>query len=193
MATVQRQPTTMDYVSPTQFKFTITQLPKVEFFVTNCNLPGISLGETVFPTPFKPIPVQGDELTFDNLSIGFQVSENLENYIELHNWLLAIGFPKSRQQFATHRSTTSNTSNTTRKDTTNDVGKVQLQTPANPMFSDATLTILSNKNNPLVEVRFEDLYPTTLSALEFTQEETDVTYIKATSEFTYKYYEIITL
>ena len=166
MATVQRQPTTMDYVSPTQFKFTITQLPKVEFFVTNCNLPGISLGETVFPTPFKPIPVQGDELTFDNLSIGFQVSENLENYIELHNWLLAIGFPKSRQQFATHRSTTSNTSNTTRKDTTNDVGKVQLQTPANPMFSDATLTILSNKNNPLVEVRFEDLYPTTLSALE---------------------------
>ena len=27
----------------------------------------------------------------------------------------------------------------------------------------------------------------------FTQEETDVTYIKATSEFTYKYYEIITL
>ena len=125
MATVQRQPTTMDYVSPTQFKFTITQLPKVEFFVTNCNLPGISLGETVFPTPFKPIPVQGDELTFDNLSIGFQVSENLENYIELHNWLLAIGFPKSRQQFATHRSTTSNTSNTTRKDTTNDIGKVQ--------------------------------------------------------------------
>ena len=70
---------------------------------------------------------------------------------------------------------------------------MQLQTPANPMFSDATLTILSNKNNPLVEVRFEDLYPTTLSALEFTQEETDVTYIKATSEFTYKYYEIITL
>ena len=106
---------------------------------------------------------------------------------------MAIGFPKSRQQFATHRSTTSNTSNTTRGGTTNDIGKVELQTPANPMFSDATLTILSNKNNPLVEVRFEDLYPTTLSALEFTQEETDVTYIKATSEFTYKYYEIITL
>ena len=48
-----------------------------------------------------------------------------------------------------------------------------------------------DKNKDLI--RFEDLYPTTLSALEFTQEETDVTYIKATSEFTYKYYEIITL
>ena len=148
------------------------------------------LGETV-STPFKPIPVQGDELTFDNLSIGFQVSENLENYIELqlviNDWI-----SKSEQQFATHRSTTSNTSNTTRKDTTNDIIKYNCK-HSNPMFSDATLTILSNKNNPLVEVRFEDLYPTTLSALEFTQEETDVTYIKATSEFTYKYYEIITL
>ena len=183
----------MDYVSPTQFKFTITQLPKVEFFVTNCNLPGISLGETIFPTPFKPIPVQGDELTFDNLSIGFQVSENLENYIELHNWLLAIGFPKSRQQFATHRSTTSNTSNTTRGGTTNDIGKVELQTPANPMFSDATLTILSNKNNPVAEIRFEDIYPTTIGALSFDQEAADTQYIKTTADFSYKLYTIVKL
>ena len=61
------------------------------------------------------------------------------------------------------------------------------------MFSDATLTLLSNKNNPLVEVRFQDLYPLSLSALDFTQEDTDVTYLKATTEFSYKYYEIVTL
>ena len=76
----------MDYLSPTQFKLTIAQLPKVEFFVTNCNLPsGINLGEALFPTPLKGIPQLGDDLTFDNFSIGFQVQENLENFIELHN------------------------------------------------------------------------------------------------------------
>ena len=58
-----RQPTELDYADPTKFKFSITKLPKVEFFTTNsANLPGINLGESIFPTPFKQIPVQGDDL-----------------------------------------------------------------------------------------------------------------------------------
>ena len=193
MATVSRQPTTMDYLSPTQFKLTIAQLPKVEFFVTNCNLPGVNLGEALFPTLLKGIPQLGDDLTFDNFTVGFQVQENLENFIELHNWLLAIGFPKSRSQFATHRSTTSETPTATRGGASSDIGKAGLQTTDNPMFSDATLTILSNKNNPLVEVRFQDMFPVSLSGLEFSQEATDVDYLKAQSEFRYKYYELHTL
>jgi hypothetical protein len=195
MSSISRQPTTLDYASPTQFKFGITQLPKVEFFVTNCNLPGITLGEAFMPTPLKQIPMMGDELTFDNLTIGFQVAENFENYIELHNWLLAIGFPKSRKQFSDFRAVTSNTPTATRGAVLSgtDIGQTSERTPANAMFSDATLTLLSNKNNPLVEVRFQDLYPLSLSALDFTQEDTDVTYLKATTEFAYKYYEIVTL
>ena len=139
--------------------------------------------------------MMGDELTFDNLTIGFQVAENFENYIELHNWLLAIGFPKSRKQFSDFRAVTSNTPAATRGAVLSgtDIGQTSERTPANAMFSDATLTLLSNKNNPLVEVRFQDLYPLSLSALDFTQEDTDVTYLKATTEFAYKYYEIVTL
>ena len=30
---IKRQPTKLDYVSPTQFKFSILKLPKVEYFV----------------------------------------------------------------------------------------------------------------------------------------------------------------
>lgn len=194
MATVQRQPTTLDYASPTQFKLTVAQLPKVEFFVTNCNLPGINLGEAIVPTPLKAIPMMGDDLVFENLNFGFVVNENLENYIELHNWLLSIGFPKSREQFSNFRSTTSNTPITTRGGASQDIaGQQKLTTSANPMFSDITLTILSNKNNPLVEVRFQDAYPLSLSSLEFSQEATDVDYLKATTDFAYKYYEIHTL
>jgi len=58
------------------------------------------------------------------------------------------------------------------------------------MFSDATLTILSNKNNPIVEVRFADLYPTSISSLEFNQGQTDVEYLTVQATFTYKLYEI---
>ena len=42
MSSITRQPTQLDYASPTQFKFGIAQLPKVEFFTTNANLPGIN-------------------------------------------------------------------------------------------------------------------------------------------------------
>ena len=187
-----RQPEILDYASPTQFRMAINQLPKVEFFITSCNLPGINLGEAVFPTPLKQIPIQGDELTFENLSISFLVDENLQNYKELHDWLIGIGFPQSRQQFKNFRSQTANRPGATRGNS-QDIGDVQPATPISPMFSDGTLTILSNKNNPVVEVRFEELSPVALGALTFDQEATDVQYLKATADFNYKYYEIVPL
>ena len=105
---IDRQPTKLDYSSPTQFKFSIVQLPKVEFFITEVNLPGITLGDAIFPTPFTDIPMMGDKLTFDNLTISFIVDEFLENYITMHEWMTGTGFPKNRSQFANFRSATAN-------------------------------------------------------------------------------------
>ena len=95
---ISRQPTKLDHLSPTQFRFVINQLPKVEFFNISANIPAISLGEALFPTPYKDIPVMGDTLTYDNLTISFIVDEFLENYITVHDWLTGIGFPKNRTQ-----------------------------------------------------------------------------------------------
>ena len=70
MATAQsplaRQPDKLDYASPTQFRFGIHQLPKVEFFVTAVTLPGINLGINTFPTPLKDIPLPGSKLEYAN-------------------------------------------------------------------------------------------------------------------------------
>ena len=189
---LSRQPDNLDYLSPTQFKFNIHQLPKVEFFCTAANVPAINLGEAVFPTPFKDIPVMGDTLTYDNLSITFIVDENLENYIEIHEWLTAIGFPKNRNQFSSFRSSTASTPIAT-QGTSDDIGDVQPATSARGMFGDAILTILTNKNNPVVEVRFQDIYPVALGALDFTQTATDVEYITVTADFSYKIYDIVAL
>ena len=86
--TIDRQPTKLDYASPTQFRFGINQLPKVEFFTVGATVPSIALGDAIFPTPFKDIPVMGDKLTYDNLSISFIVDEYLENYISLHELVI---------------------------------------------------------------------------------------------------------
>ena len=161
-------------------------------FTTAANLPGITMVDSIFPTPFKDVPVMGEKLTYENLEITFIVDEFLENYKEFHNWMVGIAFPKSRKQFADFRSTVSKTPSAT-QGTSRDIGDTQPATPVRPMFGDATLTILTNKNNPIVEVRFQDVYPASLSSLTYDQNATDVTYLTATVTFDYKIYEIETL
>ena len=189
---LSRQPTKLDYASPTQFKFGIHQLPKVEFFTTTATVPAIALSDVVIPTPFKSIPMQGDQLTFDNLTINFIVDEFLENYLSLHEWMTGIGFPKARKQFSDFKTNKSNTPISARSSasTSSDIGDVQQSSPNNALFSDATLTILSNKNNPIVNVLFRDLYPVAMSALEYNQAATDVEYLTASVDFAYQIYEI---
>ena len=190
--TFSRQPTKLDYSSPTQFRFLINQLPKVEYFTTEANIPGITLGEGQFNTPLKDIELLGDKLTYEDLAISFIVDENLENYIEMHTWLTAIGFPKDRKQFSDFRSTTSNTKTSTRGES-KDIGKVGATTPERAMYSDAMMTILTNKNNPVVACRFRDVFPTSLSGLTYSQNQTDVEYLTASVTFKYQIYEIVTL
>ena len=189
---LNRQPTALDYSSPTQFRFLINQLPKVQYFTTEANIPGITLGEGTYNTPLKDLPLLGDKLTYDDLTISFIVDENLENYIEMHTWLTGIGFPKDRKQFSEFRSTTSNMSVKTRGESS-DIGDVRATTPELAMFSDATMTILTNKNNPVVECRFADVFPISLSSLDYSQNQTDVEYLTASVTFKYKIYEIHTL
>ena len=194
MATAQspiaRQPDQLDYASPTQFRFGVHQLPKVEFFTVSANLPGIAGNVINQPTPFKDIPVMGDKLTYENLSISFIVDEYLENYISLHEWMIGIGFPQKREQFKTFRDVTSNTPAGGGTPKIDRIGKA---TADRAMYSDAFLQILSNKNNPIVEVNFENVFPISLGALDFTQTATDVEYMVATADFAYQIYEIKTL
>ena len=68
---LSRQPTKLDYASPTQFRFMLNQLPKVEFFTTATNLPGITLSEAVQNTPFKDIPMPGNKLDYSDLEVTF--------------------------------------------------------------------------------------------------------------------------
>ena len=186
-----RQPTKFDYASPTQFKFQLAKLPKVEYFTTACNIPGISLGTTLQPTPLADIPLPGDTLSFGDLEITFLVDENLENYREIHGWMYGIGFPKARTQFAELVSANKDRFPTSGKDSlVTDAGKVKYgATPLGPIFSDATLNVLSSKNNTNIEVRFADVFPTTLSGLNFNQQADDVNYLSATVSFKYKIYE----
>lgn len=186
-----RQPTKLDYAAATQFKFNIIKLPKVEFFCTSVNIPGITLGETSQPTPLKDIPIPGDKLTYSALDVSFLVDENLENYREIHGWLTGLGFPRNHTQFETLVNAGKDrfpTSNATAKN--RDAGRVEDQGyDVGAYYSDAILTILSSKNNPVLEVRFRDLYPTSLSGLSYDQQAGDTSYLTGDVSFSYNIYE----
>ena len=186
-----RQPTKLDYASPTQFKFGIHQLPLVEYFITAVDLPDIALATTVMNTPFKDIPIPGEKLTYGPLSITFLVDEYLENYISLHDWITGLGFPEKRSQFSQFRDTTSNTP--AKAGNQRPVDRIGSATPDAALYSDGYLMLLSNKNNPVVQIDFQDMFPTTIGALSYSQAATDVDYLTMTASFEYKIFTLTTL
>ena len=186
-----RQPTKLDYASPTQFKFSIVKLPKVEFFVSTVNIPGIVLGSGTQKTPLLDMPYPGDKLTYGDLNMTFLVDENLENYREVHGWLVGLGFPRDHTEFKNLADSGDDRFPGSSAQISEEPGLGGKFQPAKEggIYSDATLTVLTNKNNPVTEIRFRDVFPTSLSGLSYDQQASDVDYLSCDITFKYKYYE----
>src|SRR5210317_809450 len=185
-----RQPTSLDYASPTQFKFQITKLPKVEYFCTAVNIPTVSISEVRQPTPFVDVPLPGTTLSYGALNMTFMVDENLENFQEIHGWLRGLGFPESYTEYADGLSAGVDRAPTSQGSVSNEPGKVKFGAPSQAAyFSDATLVVLTSKNNPIKEIRFRDVYPTNIGELQYDQQATDVQYLTATVTFNYRGYD----
>ena len=191
---LSRQPTKLDYASPTQFKFSIIKLPKVEYFCTAVNVPGITLGGTmVQPSPLKDIPIPGEKLTYEPLQMTFLVDENLENFQEIHGWLVGLGFPRDYSEFRDLVSSGNDRFPAKNQSISNEIGKVKYGAAnTGGTYSDATLTILTSKNNSALEVRFRNMFPTGLTGLQYNQQAADVDYLTATVSFEYEIYDFAT-
>ena len=185
-----RQPTSLDYASPTQFKFQITKLPKVEYFCTSVNLPALALSEVRQPTPFVDVPLPGTTLSYSPLNMTFLVDENLENFQEIHGWLRGLGFQESYTEYADGLAAGSDRAPSSGGAVSSEPGKVKFGAPSQAaFFSDATLVILTSKNNPIKEVRFRDVYPTNIGELQYDQQAGDVQYLTASVTFNYRGYD----
>jgi hypothetical protein len=170
MAALENTPTNPNFLSPLNFKFSIKRAPHVNFFVQKINLPSISLPTIDTPTPFVKIPQPGEHLDYADLTLSFRVDENLQNYLEIHNWIRALGKPKD---FSEYRALAQNPNYT-----------------GDGLRSDLTLMILSSSKNPNYEIVFTDAYPYDISELTFDTTKSDVEFIEATATFKYVLFEI---
>ena len=188
---VNRTPDKQDYASPVQFRFKCTKLPLVEFFVQSVNLPGINLGSAQQTNPLYDIPLPGDKITYASLDLSFVVDENLNNYKEIHDWILGLGFPSNHTQFQDLQTAGSDRfPGSTRSTAATGTNTPQ---PLNEggIYSDATLTVLNSKNIAKTEIRFENVYPTSLGSLSYDVRATDVDYLNASVSFNYMNYNIV--
>ena len=163
-----------NFLSPTGFQFSLSKHPKVDFFCTSARLPEINLQLAQQSSYLKDLDIPGEKLTYGDLSLKFLVDEDMTNYMAVHNWLTGLGFPESAQDFV---------------DLTTDADGVTNQ--LEEQFSDGSLSILNSNYRVNSIVKFRDLFPVSLTSLEFDTSATDIQYFTAEVTFKYTIYNIL--
>ena len=161
-----------NFLSGVGFKFNLTKFPKVDFFSNSARIPELSLELARQSSYLKNIDVPGERLTFGDFTLRFLVDENMENYLSVYNWLKGLGFPESGKQF---------------KDVTTDSDGIRDPKEA---FCDGTLSILNSNYREVAKVKFNDLFPVSITSLDFDATNTDVQYFTAEATFKYTIYDL---
>jgi len=155
------QPANRNYLSPVAFKFNVDLFPEAEFFCQSSNLPGLSLRSTNVATRYKGITVPtSGGVDYDDLNIRFLIDEDLSNYVSLFKWI--------------------NKNGVALEGSTND--EVE--------YANAQLVILTNAMNANVVINFNNVYPVSLSGVDFDSGSNDIEYMSASVTFKYLYYEM---
>ena len=168
-----------NFLSIVGFKFVLNRCPKVDFYCNTANIPDVSLGVAEQRSYLKDIPVPGDKLTYGDLSLNFIVDEDMENYLQIYQWMTSLGYPESLDQFQELR----------------DIDNMLPEPPVPGDFfnerSDATLLILNSDYNVSVRVKFKDVFPVSLSGIPFNATNEEQQYYTANAIFRYTIFDVI--
>jgi len=159
-------PLNKNFLTQVGFQFSIKKLPNVNFFVQSVNLPGVEMGNPYQDTPFINIPIPGDHVKYNDLTVTFKVDEDLSNYIQISDWILGLSFPDRFDQYKQL--------------------KEKNQGTGEGLLSDASLILTTSARNPSMEVQFLDVFPRSLTDLLFSSQDATLEYISATVTFKYR-------
>jgi len=154
---ITNQPANLNYLSLVNFETNFGRMPNVSYFCNRISIPGMALSSALQPNPFANVPIEGTHLDFEDLNLSFIVDEDMQNYLELYNWLSSIGFPETFDQY--------------NKDSTEK--------------SDINVIIHTNKSNPNYNIVFKDVFPVILGAMQFDTNATSIDPIVVDATFKY--------
>lgn len=173
MSAITRTPENTNLLQPTKFTLAIDRIGASQFFCQSINIPGVNLGSAPINFPTVDVQAPGNKITYNQLNVRILVDEKLQSWRDIHNWFRAIASPASMEE----RRALNLQQNTFKEIKTN--------------YSDGTLTILSSLNNPIIQVRFYNLFPIALSDIMFDTTMSAEDVITADATFMFDYFDFI--
>ena len=154
------KPENTNFLQPTKYVLTFPEVPDMIYFCQKANIPGVSLGQALQETPNLDLFHSGTKISYNTFDVTFLVNEDLSAWTTIYNWMKDLSSVEA--------------SYAKRKE-----GKKQ-----------AVLTVMSNQNNPKLRVKLMDLFPLSLSDLEFDTTLSAEEHITATVSFRYDWFEL---
>ena len=177
MTALNRNPANPNFQHPNKFQLNFSRLPNMQYFCQSVSIPGISMSEVPQTTPFVDLYRPGEKAIYDLLNVTFIVDEELQAWKEIHDWIRGMTFPTDFKEYQNLGLLSKQSG-------------VRSQMGLQPQYSDATITLLSNANNPTHKFTFFEVFPTTLSTFVMSASDTPDTTITADVTFRYSYYNI---
>ena len=171
-----RTPGDVNPLQPTKFLLSFSRIPTIQYFCQKVNLPGINGTSAPFENMIKDLRVAGTKIEYGDLVVDFMLDEALAGWLELHTWFRSFAAPTG----FTERNRLSALQESFVKNTT--------KRP----YSDATLVILNNVNIPTLRVNFYDVFPVSLSSVQFDTESSAENILTGSGHFHYDYYDFQT-
>lgn len=170
MTVLNRNPQNTNPLQPTKFLLTFDRIGTVQYFCQSVNVPGVSLGEVTRVTPFLDMFSPGTKLTYEPLDVEFIIDEELESWKNLYKWFTSIADPNGFEG----------------RDGSKELQKLKY-------FSDATLTVLSALNNPVLRIQYRNCFPMNMSEINFDTKLDANSIITVRASFRYESYTYLTL
>jgi hypothetical protein len=155
-----------NYFSPLEFIVTVKRMPNVQFFTQRATIPSVTKRGIDRQTPFKTIYETGDQVSYSELNLTFIVDEQMNNYIEVFDWIKGLTFPENFDQF--------------KKLSESDEG----------LRSDISIVVKNSSKNPSIVIDYFDCFPIALSEVLLDTTQNDVIYPEVTVTFQYNYFSI---
>ena len=166
---ISSNPTNTNLAQANKFLLSFDRLPALTYFCTAAPIPGVSVGTAKQTNPFADAPIPGDKMEYEDLEITFLVDEALLSWTSILDWIRGYAFPENFDQYK----------NLPLQQ------KLQVSADTKSQYSDAMLTVYSNKNNPVLQIAFTDLFPVSLSGVEFSTQQSAENILTARATFKY--------
>jgi len=157
---ITTHPSTTNLVQPTKYIVSFPEISETMYFCQKANIPGVSLGTALQQTPNLDLYHSGTKIEYNTFDMTFLVNEDLSAWTTIYNWMKDLSSVEN--------------SYTQRR-----ASKKQ-----------AILTVMSNLNNPKMRVKFNNIFPLSLSDLEFDTTLSAEEHITATVSFRYDWFDL---